>query len=169
MKMMKKVLALSTAAAMLFGMSVTAFAATPTEGDATTATVINVEYDATVMAYQIVEADYNTSGFIGYSDVEEVDTMIANTLAPTANELAAIAKSDQLVELTAKEMTLKKSIIYIALFIISAVFSILAVEGVREVALGIMIALIVTYYNSQFILPSLWATIFKTKKKKNNK
>lgn len=77
--------------------------------------------------------------------------------------------NSNIADLTAKEMTFKKSIIYIALFIISAVFSILAVEGVREVALGIMIALIVTYYNSQFILPSLWATIFKTKKKKNKK
>lgn len=96
MKKIKKVLAMIMAMAMIMGMSVTAFAAVPSKNDSATATVTNVEHDATVKAYHIVEADYNGSGFIGYSDVDVVDAMIENTLAPTADELAEIAKSDLL-------------------------------------------------------------------------
>lgn len=78
-------------------------------------------------------------------------------------------KNSAIADLTIKEMTVKKLIVYVLLLLISVVFSALAVEGVREVALGLMISFIVTFYNSQFILPSLWATAFKPKKKKNTK
>ena len=76
MKKMKKVLAMIVSLAMVLAMSLTAFAASegdpaatatkPTAADTATATVKNVEANATVTAYQIVKANYNDNGFLGY-------------------------------------------------------------------------------------------------------
>ena len=60
MKMMKKVLALSTAATMVFGMSVTAFATDTTYEDAIRVYGVEAEDGVTVTAYQII--DYDSSG-----------------------------------------------------------------------------------------------------------
>ena len=105
MKKIKKVLAMIMAMAMIMGLGMTAFAATPSRNDETTGTVSNVEYDARVTAYHIVEADYNTSGFIGYSVVDELGSMITDPLKPTANELAEIAKDVETYGLESKTMT----------------------------------------------------------------
>lgn len=68
MKKMKKILALLLAMAMVLGMSVTSLAAAkkPSEEDAAKVTIENVEEGATFKAYQIIDADYNDSGFSGY-------------------------------------------------------------------------------------------------------
>ena len=64
---MKKILALILAMAMVLGMSVTSLAAAkPKDGDAEKVTINNVEEGATFKAYQIIDADYNDSGFVGY-------------------------------------------------------------------------------------------------------
>lgn len=120
MKKMKKVLAMMLSLAMVFAMSLTAFAAeggdpqepaplettavTPTAADKTTATVNNVEANATVTAYQIVKAKYNTNGFIGYEAVTGVT--LADILVPTSDEITGIAKDTNLLDtLTSKTMT----------------------------------------------------------------
>ena len=91
MSKVKKLLAIVLALAMIMGMSVTTFAEgqTPTADDKHNATVKNVEEGATVTAYQIVKADYNNTGFIGYKAVDGVT--IAKPNAPTSDEVTAIA------------------------------------------------------------------------------
>ena len=78
-------------------------------------------------------------------------------------------KNSEMADLTVKELTMNKTIIYVFLLLISFFFAVIAVEGVREVALGIMISVLVTFYTSQCLLPSYWATIYKNKKKKHIK
>ncbi len=73
-------------------------------------------------------------------------------------------KNSVIADTTNKEITLNRVVIYIILLIFSLIFSLLAVEGVREVALGILLSVIATFYTSQFITPTLWATCNKTKK-----
>ena len=74
----------------------------------------------------------------------------------------------QLANITTKEITFKKMLIYGLLLIATILFTAVAVEGVRQVALGLLIALVVTFYTSTFILPSFWATLFKNKSKQKN-
>ena len=93
MKKMKKILAIVLTFVMVIGMSMAVFAQTgvkPTNSDTATASVTNVEATATVTAYQIVKANYNSAGFTGYSAVEGVS--LANPLAPTSDEITTIAK-----------------------------------------------------------------------------
>ena len=78
-------------------------------------------------------------------------------------------KNSEMADLTVKELTLNKIYIYVFLLLISLFFTIIAVGGVREVALGIMISVLVTFYTSQCLLPSYWAAIYKNKKKKHIK
>lgn len=72
-----------------------------------------------------------------------------------------------LANVTTKEMIYKKMLIYGLVLIATILFIAVAVEGVRQVALGLLIALVVTFYTSTFILPSFWVTLFKDKKKQN--
>lgn len=92
MKNLKKLFAVILSLAMVLGMSITTFAAgsTPTADDTATATVNNVEATATVTAYQITKAKYN-NGFTGYEAVTGVT--LGNVLAPTSDEVTAIAKN----------------------------------------------------------------------------
>ena len=76
-------------------------------------------------------------------------------------------KPSAIADATTKETTFKRGIIYIVLLLIAILFSALAVEGVREVALGIMISLIVTFFTSELLLPSFWSTVYRPKKKSN--
>lgn len=108
MSKIKKVLAMLLALAMVLGTTLTASAEPsnkPVEGDVATATVNNVEATATVIAYQVVKADYNSAGFIGYSTVSGYS--IADPLHPTSDEIAAIANGDtarlKRVQMTAGE------------------------------------------------------------------
>ncbi|MGC4018059.1 MAG: isopeptide-forming domain-containing fimbrial protein [Muricomes sp.] len=89
---LKKIGALLVASVMVMSLSLTAFAAgeTPSSSDKGTITVNKVETGLTVTAYQIVKADYNAQGFTGYSAVKAGS--LANPLAPTSDEVTAIAK-----------------------------------------------------------------------------
>lgn len=65
---LKKVLAVLMASAMIMGMSVTTFAATPEENDSVSVAdqILNVDKNATITAYQIIDAEYTEDGFTGY-------------------------------------------------------------------------------------------------------
>ncbi len=71
MKKMKKFFAMFLTLAMVLGMSVTVFAEEPTpakpvDTDKEFVTIENVEAGSTYKAYQIIDAKYNSNGFIGY-------------------------------------------------------------------------------------------------------
>ena len=66
MSKMKKLLAMVLALAMVLGMSITTFAATPVATDSADVTVQNVEVGSTLKAYQIIDATYTTEGFVSY-------------------------------------------------------------------------------------------------------
>lgn len=91
MSKVKRILSVIMAMVMVLAMSVPTFAAgTPEATDKLNAGVKNVEADASVTAYQIVKADYNTKGFIGYVKAND-DLEIANVKAPTSAEVTKIA------------------------------------------------------------------------------
>ena len=96
MKKLKKLFAVMLSLIMVLAMGITTFAAgtTPSANDKATATVKNVEAGATVTAYQITKAKYN-NGFTGYEAVTGVT--LANVLAPTSDEVTAIAKNATLL------------------------------------------------------------------------
>lgn len=68
MKKMKKLFAVLLTLAMVLGMSMTSFAADtkPVESDSAVVTVNDIEAGATITAYQIIDAKYDTNGFVGY-------------------------------------------------------------------------------------------------------
>ena len=91
MSKVKRILSVIMAMVMVLAMSVPTFAAgTPKATDKLNAGVKNVEAGASVTAYQIVKADYNTKGFIGYVKAND-DLKIANVKAPTSEEVTKIA------------------------------------------------------------------------------
>ena len=92
MKKVKKLLAMIMAMTMVLGMAMTVSAAAPSSGDTATATVKNVEYNATVTAYQIVKAEYNQYGFVKYVKADE-SLSISNPTKPTVDEITTIAKN----------------------------------------------------------------------------
>lgn len=101
----KKISALVLAAIMVLSMCTAVFATgtTPNGNDKKTATVNNVEATATVNAYQITKAKYD-NGFTGYE--AETGVTLANVLAPTSDEVTAIAKDAELLAtLPSKTMT----------------------------------------------------------------
>lgn len=101
----KKISALVLAAIMVLSMCTAVFATgtTPTADDKVEAKVNNVEATAKVNAYQITKAKYN-NGFTGYEAVQGVT--LANVLAPTSDEVTAIAKNATLLAtLPSKQMT----------------------------------------------------------------
>lgn len=90
----KKIGALLMAAVMVLSMCTAVFAdgQEPTAADRATITVNNVEAGLTVTAYQITKAKYQAGkGFRGYEKVN-FSYDIADVLAPTADEVAALAK-----------------------------------------------------------------------------
>ena len=74
--------------------------------------------------------------------------------------------NNEMADLTTKEMFIKRSYVYAFLAIITIIFTIVAVESVREIALPLLLVLAVSYYTSSFIMPALWSTIYKPKKLK---
>lgn len=114
MKKMKKVLAMIVSLAMVLAMSLTAFAASegdpaatatkPTADDKATATVKNVEANATVTAYQIVKANYNENGFLGYVRADGItETTLVDLEVPTSTEITSIAANKDLLDTLKKE------------------------------------------------------------------
>ena len=96
MKKLKKLFAVMLSLIMVLAMGITSFAATtPTAADKATATVQNVEKTATVTAYKITKANYD-GGFTGYSAVTGVT--LGNVLAPTPDEVTAIAHDKDLLD-----------------------------------------------------------------------
>ena len=89
---------MALAMAMVLGMSVTTFAATPHEGDTTTVKITGLDSGATVNLYRI-EGVYGTdgsSGAVGFIDYEWLTLngtkLIANVNSPTAAEINQIAQ-----------------------------------------------------------------------------
>ena len=66
-----------------------------------------------------------------------------------------------------RELTFNRIVIYSCLLVAALLLVIFAVPGVRQVAIGLIIALIVSLYNAEFILPTVWATFTSICKKKN--
>ncbi len=107
MKKMKRFAALALAGAMVLGMSTTAMAeesaSKPAATDAVTASIQKVEAGASVTAYQIIEGDYGTNGFLGYKEVAPTKGTLVDIIdgtyldkdadIPTAEEVTAIAKA----------------------------------------------------------------------------
>lgn len=75
----------------------------------------------------------------------------------------------QIADNFTKETFAKKIVIFVVLFVTMLVMSIVAVAGVRDVMLAIMLAVIVTSYSSILILPNIWATLSSVRKKKTIK
>lgn len=108
MSKVKRILSVIMAMVMVLAMSVPTFAATattPTANDTAKGTVQNVEKAATVTAYQITKAQYD-GGFTGYVKTDN-KLAIADVLAPTSDEVTAIAKqiASGAVTLKSKTMT----------------------------------------------------------------
>ncbi len=75
-------------------------------------------------------------------------------------------KPVEMADTMTRECLMKKIVVLFALLAVFVLLAALVPGGVREVSLGIIIALIVTFYSSECIMPSLWATINSVKKKK---
>ncbi len=73
--------------------------------------------------------------------------------------------NNEIADISIKEMFVKKSMIYIALALISVLFIAVSVPAVREIAISILLVLIVTFYTSNFVMPAIWSTLYRTKKK----
>lgn len=73
-------------------------------------------------------------------------------------------KNNEIADLTVKELFVKRTLMYVLFAVITIFFVALAVTGVREIALSILIVLAVTFYTSNFVMPALWSTVFKQKK-----
>ncbi len=77
--------------------------------------------------------------------------------------------NNQTADTAVKGLLFKKALLYLAMLVISILFVALAVSGVRQIALAIILALIVTFYSSTFLMPGIWAVLYRPKKvKKEN-
>lgn len=114
---MKRVLAFLLASIMVMASCMTVLAAesetpkpAPATGDQTTITVKNVPDGAVVTAYKIVKANYDASGFTGYSLADGVTADdIKDISRPTAAEIRAIADKISAGTLTLNTTVLSKS------------------------------------------------------------
>ncbi|MBQ8908884.1 MAG: hypothetical protein IJY90_01140 [Clostridia bacterium] len=75
-------------------------------------------------------------------------------------------KTTKMADIVTKEMALKKCIVYIMLFVIALFLVVWPVGALREIALGVMFALIATFYTSNCVLPAIWAGSYIPAKKK---
>lgn len=69
-------------------------------------------------------------------------------------------KKNEIADKLTKKITANKTVVYIALLCIS-----LLLIPFVDVAVGLILSLITTFYTSQFILPTLWSTMYVSKKK----
>ena len=92
MSKVKKLFAIVLSMVMILGMTVTAFAAnkTPAETDTANITVSGIESGATVVAYKIVKADYNSAGLTGYSKVDSSDDF--DIYNPDSSDITVLAQ-----------------------------------------------------------------------------
>ncbi len=75
-------------------------------------------------------------------------------------------KNNEIANKTTKQLTFKKLIVYVVAIVAIALVAILSVSAVSAVALGILLALVASFYTSTFILPSFWALVDKKKQTK---
>lgn len=75
-------------------------------------------------------------------------------------------KNDQMANTTVKETLFKKTVLFAILLLLTFVIAIISVEGIREVALALSVALITTYFTSTFFTPAVWKVVYKESKKK---
>lgn len=75
-------------------------------------------------------------------------------------------KNNEMADTTIKSYLFKKILAYVVMIILSFILAIIAVEAVREVALGLVIALVSTFFTSTFMTPAFWAVVYKEKRKK---
>ena len=66
-----------------------------------------------------------------------------------------------------KQTAFKKILTYVAALVVCVILLIFGSDGVRMVALGMMLSLLATFYTSTFLLPAFWALVDKPKKKKS--
>ena len=94
MKTTKRLMAVVLSIMMVLAMSATVYADPVTPPSASvkgTVRVLNVEEDATVIYYQIVDGVYNENGLTGYKVVDDYE--IANIEEPTSEEITAAAQT----------------------------------------------------------------------------
>ena len=106
--------------------------------------------------------------------------ILATTLISLCNLLAFYSKvksgykagmfeklqKSEMADKVVKQQTFVKSMIYLFIAILMIIWVAFGVNEVRFIALSMIFALAMTYYNSQFIMPSLFAVFYKKKKKK---
>lgn len=75
-------------------------------------------------------------------------------------------KNSEMADSNIKEGLVKKLTLYLVMFVLVFILAVISVEGVREVALGLAVALLVTLFTSTFFTPAVWTIVYKEKKKK---
>ena len=75
-------------------------------------------------------------------------------------------KNYEIANTVAKQNAVARALVYSIVLVALIIVASATVTGVSNVALGLIISLVVSYYTSQFILPSIWATFTSSKKKK---
>lgn len=94
MKKIKKVLAVILSLAMVLGMSLTAFTATPSNSDKADLTITGLEKGVTVKLYQIAHAEYGEGAVKGLLKYEwNTGVAFANPDEPTVDEINAVAQN----------------------------------------------------------------------------
>lgn len=78
------------------------------------------------------------------------------------------SKPSEMADTMTKELTCKKLVPLCSLLVVFILLAAFVGGALREAAIGIIIALVVTAYTSEFLLPSFWATIRLARKKKKN-
>ncbi len=74
--------------------------------------------------------------------------------------------NNEIANKVVKQSTFKKIIAYAVAVIATLLVIILSVSAVRAVAVGILLALVATFYTSTFMLPTFWAIVDKKKQAK---
>ena len=75
------------------------------------------------------------------------------------------SNNKKIADASVKGVLFKKVLAYAVMVLITIILAIVAVEGVREVALAVLIALVVTFFSSTFFTPAIWSVVYKEKKK----
>ena len=76
-------------------------------------------------------------------------------------------KPFEVADIITRELTYGRVATYLCLMLVALLLVLFAVPGVRQVALGLLLALVVSLYDAEFILPTIWGTFNSIKKKKN--
>lgn len=80
--------------------------------------------------------------------------------------IATDLKNADMANMITKQTMFKKSMIYIGGIVASLLFAVLSTNAISMASLGIMFALLSTYYTSTFVMPALWALVDKPRKAK---